>query len=122
MLPKRTAVFAELPVAALTCTVAPAVGVVKTAPRRTLLLKKSAGIAFGVTAASAVPSQLTFRNPFAKGPFVVLLTPPSPTSVRNVFTAAVMSAGLGPAAVETLGAAEPTTGVTARMRTERKER
>src|SRR3954452_16789843 len=117
MLPKRTAVPAALPATALTWTVAPGVGVVKTAPRRTLLLKKSAGIALGAMNGSATPSQLILRNPFATGLFVVLLIPPRPMSARYAVTAAVISAAVAPAAVVTLGAAEAARGASPRAAT-----
>src|SRR5690349_12970591 len=62
-----------------------------TAPRGTLVLKKSGGNRFGADCASGVPSQLISRRPAAAGGLLALLG--SPSSPWNAVTV-----GLSPAA------------------------
>src|SRR5687767_93723 len=86
MLPNR----AGVPLAALALTRKPEPGVLNTAPRGDVVLKKSAGNAFGDAKELGTPSQLIVLQPEVEEPPAPLSVPPR--SRRNWFTKGEISA------------------------------
>src|SRR2546430_768786 len=82
------------PALALTCTALP--GVDKTAPRGEFTLKKSNGRLLGAAKLLGTPSQFISRRPDPNEPPTFGLS--LPRSVRNVSTAAWISAAVAPLA------------------------
>jgi hypothetical protein len=89
----------ERPVAppALALTRKPVPGVLNTAPRGELALKKFPGRRLGSATVSGTPSQLISRRRPPKEPFATATLPP-PTAARKASRVAVIAAGLAPAA------------------------
>ena len=96
-LPKRTGVAPPL----FALTVNPVPGVPNSTPRA---LNMPAGKGLGSLAASGTPSQLISRRTPPNEPLAPAVAPP-PTSARKRSRAAVMSAGVAPAAVRLTPAA-----------------
>jgi hypothetical protein len=98
MLPNSTGV----PLAAVALTCSPEPGVVKTAPRGELTLKKTPGKRFGADDASGTPSQLISRRPEPKLPTAFGFN--VPRSVRKLVIAGVIDAASAPLAEVMTGA------------------
>ena len=80
---------------ALALTRKPVPGVLNTAPRGELTLKKLAGMAFGSARMSGTPSQLISRRRPPKEPFAPATVPP-PTAMRKASRVGVIKAAVAP--------------------------
>src|SRR5215217_1569926 len=102
MLPNRTGV----PLAAVALTWKPVPGVLRTAPRGELLLKKLAGRLFGAAEPSGTPSQLISRRPCTNDPAWFGLS--APRSLRKSSTTDWIEAAVAPEAVLSRWGIKPT--------------
>src|SRR4051794_7184957 len=106
MLPNSIGVLVGFTALALTWTLVP--GVLNTAPRGELELKKLGGRLFGAAEPSGTPSQLISRRPLPTDPATFGLS--VPRSVRNASTWPWIAAALAPDAAKVIGAATDVAG------------